>query len=366
MKKFILVLAFCFSCAQNDNTIVSPKKINYSIENIHQTNYVPWSIEFINENTFLYSERRGKMYVVTNGNSEEILGVPDIFLRNQGGLLDIELHPNFNQNNIIYFSFSKGNKEDGANTAIAKAKLIGNTLKEISIIYQGEELTKSSLHWGCRLQFNNQGQLFFSIGDRGNRNKNPQDINRDGGKIYRINDDGSIPVDNPFMNKNGSKKAIFSYGHRNPQGMFKHPETGEIWTHEHGPRGGDEINIINSGKNYGWPEITYGINYSGTTITRNTDLPGMEQPLYYWVPSIAPSGFDYLNSDAYDDWKGSILVGSLKFMYLERLVIEKNKVTYREKIAENIGRVRDVKVSPDGYIYLAVDNKGIFKLNPKK
>ena len=148
MKKFILVLAFCFSCAQSDNTIVSPKNISYSIENIHQTNYVPWSIEFINENTFIYSERRGKMFMVTNGNSKEILGVPDVFLRNQGGLLDIELHPNFKQNNIIYFSFSKGNKENGANTAIAKARLVGNTLKEISIIYQGEELTKSSLHWG--------------------------------------------------------------------------------------------------------------------------------------------------------------------------------------------------------------------------
>ena len=147
--------------------------------------------------------------------------------------------------------------------------------------------------------------------------------------------------------------------------MFKHPETGKIWTNEHGPRGGDEINIIEAGKNYGWPKITYGINYSGTTITNDKSLPGLEQPMYYWLPSIAPSGFAYLNSDIYDDWKGSLLVGSLKFMYLERLVLANNKVTYREKVAENIGRVRDVKVSPDGFIYLAVDNKGVFKLIPK-
>ena len=226
-------------------------------------------------------------------------------------------------------------------------------------------MTGASLHFGSRLQFDDEGYLYFTIGDRGNRNKNPQDITRDAGKVYRINDDGSIPESNPFFNNQGARKAVFSYGHRNPQGMFKHPETGQMWTNEHGPRGGDEINIIEAGKNYGWPKITYGINYSGTTITNDKSLPGLEQPMYYWLPSIAPSGFAYLNSDIYDDWKGSLLVGSLKFMYLERLVLVNNKVTYREKVAENIGRVRDVKVSPDGFIYLAVDNKGIFKLTPK-
>ncbi len=286
-------------------------------------------------------------------------------MKNQGGLLDIELHPNFSVNNKIFFSFSKGDNDTGANTAVASATLINNSLENIEILYHGEELTTSSLHWGCRLQFNNDGYLFFTIGDRGNRNKNPQNIALDGGKVYRINEDGTIPNDNPFVNESGAKKAIFSYGHRNPQGMFKHPLTGEIWTNEHGPRGGDEINIISSGKNYGWPKITYGINYSGTTITNDKDLPGMEQPLYYWVPSIAPSGFEYLNSKKYYDWNGSILVGSLKYMYLERLVLDQNNnVKYREKVAENIGRVRDVKISPDGFIYLAVDNKGIFKIVP--
>jgi glucose/arabinose dehydrogenase len=226
-------------------------------------------------------------------------------------------------------------------------------------------MTGASLHFGSRLQFDDEAYLYFTIGDRGNRNKNPQDITRDAGKVYRINADGSIPESNPFLNNQGARKAVFSYGHRNPQGMFKHPETGKIWTNEHGPRGGDEINIIEAGKNYGWPKITYGINYSGTTITNDKSLPGLEQPMYYWLPSIAPSGFAYLNSDIYDDWKGSLLVGSLKFMYLERLVLANNKVTYREKVAENIGRVRDVKVSPDGFIYLAVDNKGVFKLIPK-
>ena len=226
-------------------------------------------------------------------------------------------------------------------------------------------MTSKRLDFGSRLLFDNDGHLYFTIGDRGNRDQNPQDISRDGGKVYRINEDGSIPEDNPFINEKVAKKAIYSYGHRNPQGMFKHPVTGQIWTNEHGPRGGDEINIVESGKNYGWPKITYGINYSGTTITNDKDLDGMEQPLYYWVPSIAPSGFEYINSEKYDNWNGSILVGSLKFMYLERLVLDKNnKVIYREKVAENVGRVRDVKLSPDGYIYLAIDNKGIFKVIP--
>ena len=366
MKKFIIILTFFISCAQTDDTINIPTSINYTVTNIHQTEFVPWSIEFIDNDTFLYTERRGKMFIVSDWQSTEISNIPSVYQKNQGGLLDIELHPNFDQNNTLFFSFSKGNKEDGANTAIASAKLIDNSLQEVEILYVGKEMTNASLHFGSRLQFDDEGYLYFTIGDRGNRNKNPQDITRDAGKVYRINDDGSIPESNPFFNNQGARKAVFSYGHRNPQGMFKHPETGKIWTNEHGPRGGDEINIIEAGKNYGWPKITYGINYSGTTITNDKSLPGLEQPMYYWLPSIAPSGFAYLNSDIYDDWKGSLLVGSLKFMYLERLVLANNKVTYREKVAENIGRVRDVKVSPDGFIYLAVDNKGIFKLTPIK
>jgi glucose/arabinose dehydrogenase len=365
MKKFIIILTFFISCAQTDDTINIPTSINYTVTNIHQTEFVPWSIEFIDKDTFLYTERRGKMFIVSDGQSTEISNIPSVYQKNQGGLLDIELHPNFDQNNTLFFSFSKGNEEDGANTAIASAKLIDNSLQEVEILYVGKEMTSASLHFGSRLQFDDEGYLYFTIGDRGNRNKNPQDITRDAGKVYRINDDGSIPESNPFFNNQGARKAVFSYGHRNPQGMFKHPETGKIWTNEHGPRGGDEINLIEAGKNYGWPKITYGINYSGTTITNDKSLPGLEQPMYYWLPSIAPSGFAYLNSDIYDDWKGSLLVGSLKFMYLERLVLANNKVTYREKVAENIGRVRDVKVSPDGFIYLAVDNKGVFKLIPK-
>ena len=214
--------------------------------------------------------------------------------------------------------------------------------------------------------FDDNNHLYFSIGDRGNRDKNPQDISLDGGKIYRINDDGTIPDDNPFINDSNAIKAIYSYGHRNPQGIFKNPDTGKIWTNEHGPRGGDEINIINKGVNYGWPKITYGINYSGTTITKDKELPGMAQPLYYWLPSIAPSSFEYISSDIYPEWKGSMLAGALVFKYVERIGLENNKVVFRSKIAEGVGRPRDIKQGPDGYIYVAMEKKGVYKIVPKE
>jgi glucose/arabinose dehydrogenase len=194
---------------------------------------------------------------------------------------------------------------------------------------------------------------------------NPQDITRDGGKIYRTKDDGSIPTDNPFFNTSEAKKAIYSYGHRNPQGMALHPVTGKIWIHEHGPQGGDEINIIEAGKNYGWPKITYGINYNDTKITDNTSLPGMEQPIHYWVPSIAPSGMAFVTSDKYPEWKGNLLVGSLKFQYLDRCVLEGNKVVKEEKLLQDLGRVRNVRQAPDGYIYVAIEHKGIVRIVPE-
>jgi len=233
------------------------------------------------------------------------------------------------------------------------------------VLYKATPNTTKGQHFGSRIAFDNKGYLYFSIGERGNRDENPQDITRDGGKIYRLNDDGSIPSDNPFVNKEGAKTAIYSYGHRNPQGLLKHPKTGEIWNHEHGPKGGDEINIVKKGANYGWPVITYGVNYSGTDITDKTEMEGMEQPIHYWVPSIAPSGMAFITSDKYKGMEGDLLVGSLKFQYLEHLIMDGNKVVDRVKLLPEIGRVRDVKEGPDGYIYIAVEGKGIYKLVSK-
>jgi glucose/arabinose dehydrogenase len=337
------------------------------MELIFEDENIIWSIEFFEDNSILAAVKSGSLFHYTNGEKIQISGLPEIYLRGQGGLMDIVLHPDFKENNWLYFSYaSEDTGEKGGNTTISRAKLINNNLVDLEVLYKASPNTRKGQHFGGRLTFDNENYLYFSVGDRGNRDVYPQDINLDGGKIYRINDDGSIPSDNPFFNNPNAKKAIYSYGHRNPQGMFKHPITGKIWTNEHGPRGGDEINIIKKGKNYGWPKITYGINYSGTTITKNKSLPKMEQPLYYWLPSIAPSSFEYISSDIYPNWKGSLLAGALVFKYIERIGLKNDKVVYRSKIAENLGRPRDIKQGPDGFVYVSVEGKGVYKILPKK
>jgi len=369
---YLLFLIFInnLACAQQEESSITaemPQQINFSTEVVISELSIPWGMEFLPDGSILVTEKSGKLIHFKNGKTITIKGLPDIKVQGQGGLLDIKLHPNYANNGWVYLAYSSGEGEgDGANTAIMRAKLVGDKLIEKEQLYKASPNTKKGQHFGSRIEFDNNGYLYFSIGDRGNRDVNPQDITRDGGKIYRIHDDGRIPTDNPFVKTSGAKKAIFSYGQRNPQGMIKHPKTGEIWIHEHGPKGGDEINIIKKGKNYGWPIISYGINYNGTSFTDNTSLPGMEQPLFYWVPSIAPSGMLIVNSNKYPEWNGNILVGSLKFQYLERLVLKNGKVIKREKLIEGLGRVRNVKQAPDGYIYVGIENLGIVKIIPKK
>lgn len=366
----ILIIMFNFSCGQepNDkNEIIVTDELNYEMELVFENDGIIWGLEFLNDNSILATLKSGSIIHFKDGVKKELKGVPEIYLRGQGGLLDIAIHPNFEKNKFIYLSYASEDIEGkGGNTTISRAILNGDTLEELEVLYKGTPDSRKGQHFGGRMEFDNENYLFFSIGDRGNRNVNPQDITIDGGKIYRIKDDGTIPKDNPFYNDGNAKKAIYSYGHRNPQGMFKHPVSGKIWTNEHGPRGGDEINIIEKGKNYGWPKITYGINYSGTTITKNKSLPNMEQPLYYWIPSIAPSSFEYISSEIYPDWKGSLLAGALVFKYIERIVLEDDIVVSRSKIAENLGRPRDIKQGPDGYIYVSIENKGVYKIIPKK
>jgi len=366
----ILIIMFNFSCGQepNDkNEIIVTDELNYEMELVFENDGIIWGLEFLNDNSILATLKSGSIIHFKDGVKKELKGVPEIYLRGQGGLLDIAIHPNFEKNKFIYLSYASEDIEGkGGNTTISRAILNGDTLEELEVLYKGTPDSRKGQHFGGRMEFDNENYLFFSIGDRGNRNVNPQDITIDGGKIYRIKDDGTIPKDNPFYNDGNAKKAIYSYGHRNPQGMFKHPVSGKIWTNEHGPRGGDEINIIEKGKNYGWPKITYGINYSGTTITKNKSLPNMEQPLYYWIPSIAPSSFEYISSEIYPNWKGSLLAGALVFKYIERIVLEDYIVVSRSKIAENLGRPRDIKQGPDGYIYVSIENKGVYKIMPNK
>ena len=366
----ILIIMFNFSCGQepqNKNEIIVTDELNYEMELVFENEGIIWGLEFLNDNSIVATVKSGSIIHYKDGVKKELKGVPEIYLRGQGGLLDIAIHPNFEKNKFIYLAYASEDIEGkGGNTTISRAILNGDALEELEVLYKGTPNSRKGQHFGGRMEFDNENYLFFSIGDRGNRNVNPQDITIDGGKIYRIKDDGTIPKDNPFYNDRNAKKAIYSYGHRNPQGMFKHPESGKIWTNEHGPRGGDEINIIEKGKNYGWPKITYGINYSGTTITKNKSLPNMEQPLYYWIPSIAPSSFEYISSEIYPDWKGSLLAGALVFKYIERIVLEDDIVVSRSKIAENLGRPRDIKQSPDGFIYVSIENKGVYKIMPNK
>lgn len=364
---YFFVVLLTQACAQStDKNINTPETVDFTAQLVVSELKNPWGMAFLPDGSMLITEKSGELLHSKQGQKTMISGLPAIKSSGQGGLMDVHLHPDYKTNGWLYITYSSPEGEgNGTNTALMRAKLMGSQLVEQKVLYKASPNSTKSHHNGSRIAFDNEGYLYFSIGDRGDRDVNPQDITRDGGKIYRIHDDGRIPSDNPFVSSSGAKKAIFSYGHRNPQGLVINPFNGQIWEHEHGPRGGDEINIIGKGKNYGWPVITYGINYIGTKITDETSKPGMEQPLYQWTPSIAPSGMAFVNSEIYPNWQGNLLAGSLAFQYLERLEIKNNKVVYREKLLDGMGRVRNVKQGPDGYIYVGIEGKGIYKLVPK-
>ena len=327
---------------------------------------IPWGFTFLPDNSILVTEKEGKLIHFKNSIKTEIKNLPEIYVRGQGGFMDIELHPMYRENGWIYFTYasSKG-KGNGGNTSLMRAKLKDNQLVDKELLYKAIPNSKKGQHFGSRIAFDKDNHVYFSIGDRGNRDQNPQDFTRDCGKIYRLNDDGSIPINNPFVNQKNAKKAIYSFGHRNPQGMEINPFTNEIWTHEHGPKGGDEVNIIKKGKNYGWPKASFGVNYSGTKFTNKTALPGMENPIHYWTPSIAPSGMAFINSDKYGKWKGNLLVGSLKFRYLSRCILKGNTVFKEVKLLKDIGRIRSIEQGLDGFIYVGVEGLGIVRLLPQ-
>lgn len=330
---------------------------------------VPWGMAFLPNGDMLISERAGTMHLYSNGKlSAPLEGVPPVMATGQGGLLDIALHPDYKNNGWIYFSYSSVTTRDNktvGNTAVMRARLKGNRLVDQQVIYTGTPLTERNYHFGSKIAFDNKGHIFFGNGDRGQHFDFPQKLDNTNGKIIRLYDDGSIPRDNPFINTPGAIPSIYSYGHRNPQGTCIHPETGELWISEHGPKGGDELNLVKPGLNYGWPVISYGINYDGTILTPITEKEGMEQPLYYWIPSIGPCGMTFVTGDRYKNWRNNLLIGSLSFKYLERVVVKGHSVMHREKLLDGIGRVRNVVMSPDGLIYVAIENPGkIVRLIP--
>ena len=339
------------------------ESLDYKLELVTDGLESPWGMAFLPDGGMLIADKNGKLYSLSpDGKKSNLKGVPEVLYDGQGGLMDLELHPEFEENHWVYMSYSAFMEKDGedlATTAVARARLGDGELTELQVIFEAEPYLETRHHYGCRLEFDREGYLYFSVGDRGRRDENPQSLENHCGKIHRLYDDGSIPPDNPFVNTPGALPSIYSYGHRNPQGVVMHPESGEIWTHEHGPRGGDEINIIRPGLNYGWPVISYGINYDGTVFTPYTEKEGMEQPLHYWVPSIAPCGMEFITGDRYPGWEGNLLAGSLKYEYLHMCHMDGDQVLQEEMLMKNIGRVRDVKQSPDGYIYVAVEEPGV-------
>jgi glucose/arabinose dehydrogenase len=352
----------------DDSKIFKAKDLSYKLETIADGFESPWGMAFLPNNEMLIADKSGELWRVNgSGEKSEISGVPKVKYRSQGGLMDIELHPDFNENNYVYLSYSVYNEDDDdlGTTVVSRYKLEGNSLTEAKEIYKALPYVSTGRHYGCRLEFDNDGYLFITVGDRGRRDIHPQDLSTHPGKVHRVFDDGRIPDDNPFVNSSDAVASIYSYGHRNQQGMIKHPVTGEIWTHEHGPRGGDEINIVNKGLNYGWPVISHGVNYSGTKFTDITEKEGMEQPLHQWTPSIAPSGMDFVRGDKYPGWEGRLLVGSLKFEYVGLYELDNKRIVSEERLMVDEGRVRNVKQGPDGFIYVAVEEPGIvYKIVP--
>ena len=372
----IIILSISYAYSQQENTppIQDFDQNSFELVKIVDGIDIPWGLAFTNESSFLVTDKKGILYHVVDGKKKIIQGIPKIVFSRQGGLLDVAVDKNFSSNKIIYLTASVSDSGNGSNTSLYSAKFNGEKLIELKQLYKASPDSEEERHFGGSILLKNQ-HVYFTIGDRGNRDINPQALNLDGGKVYRLNLDGSIPKDNPFFDLENSKKAIWSYGHRNPQGIVSGFNSDEIWIHEHGPRGGDEINIIKDPKpnedpvrnrNYGWPKATYGINYSGSEITKNKTLNGVTDPFYYWTPSIAPSGIVMIeNSQIYPDWNNSLLVGSLSFRYLERLEFDNSGIIIREKLFPRIGRVRDVNLSPDGYLYISVEGEGIFKILPK-
>jgi glucose/arabinose dehydrogenase len=332
----------------------------------------PWGMDFVNDTTLLITEREGRLWKLEAGRLVAIDGLPDdIHVKGQGGLLDVmHWQDRTTGEEWVYLTYSKDRPGDADQSATALVRAPWSA--ETERIDAWEELfvatpyEKTHHHYGSRVEIAGDGKLYLTCGERGRRDVHPQTLTTSPGKVHRFNPDGSIPEDNPFVNQPDAVPSIWSWGHRNPQGMFCHPETGTIWTHEHGPKGGDEINIPEPGNNYGWPKITFGRNYIGTIITKDTAMAGMEQPLYYWLPSIGACGMDVVYGDSWpESWQNNLLVGSLSFEYLERLQFENNRVVGRERLLEGVGRVRDIARNSKGEVFVAVEGAGtVLHLEP--
>ena len=368
-----LSLILICSCAQaEDNQEVKSEQADFRITTITQDLDHPWSVAFLPDGDYLVSERRGKLWrIKPDGQKIEITGIPAIYHDGQGGLLDVMPEPHFKDGGWLYFSYAAAADDDEniANTEVARAQLnlTQNRLTNTQVIFKAMPKVEGDNHWGSRLLMTKDNYLFITLGERFDYKEEAQNPANHLGSIVRLMPDGRVPDENPFVGQDDKKPEIYSYGHRNAQGMALNPQTNEIWIHEHGPKGGDEINVLKPGANYGWPAVTFGISYWGTEISDKTTAPGMEDPILQWTPSIAPSGMAFYTGNKFPEWKNDLFVGALAHKHLRRLELDGHEVTGQEELLKDRGeRIRDVREGPDGYLYILTDedNGSLLRLEP--
>jgi len=364
-----LLAASSPACAQSDiqkSDIHRTALHDYRVVTVADGFVVPWSIAFLPDGDMLVTERDGRLRIVRDGMllPDPVEGIPEVVARGQGGLLEVLPHPDFATNRLIYISYSKATgNSPGGTTMVIRGTFENDRFTMTDEIF--EAASEGNGHYGCKLAFDDEGYLFLTVGDRqarpaGDLAAHPaQDISNHHGVIVRLHDDGSIPDDNPFVGQVGARPEIWTYGHRNPQGLAIQPGTGAVWSTEHGPQGGDEVNVSTPGANYGWPVIGYGVNYrSGSAIHEATHMEGMEQPLHIWVPSIGASGLAFYTGDKFPEWQGNLLAGGLAGQRIDRLTVEDGRIVASETILQGMGRVRDIRQGPDGLIYVALEARG--------
>jgi glucose/arabinose dehydrogenase len=365
---YLIIVTACQSAANEKHEAGPSSKISSTsvkADTLYKDFQNPWGMVWLPDGRMLITEKAGEILVFRDGKftGEKLNGVPAVASGGQGGLLDIKLHPDYEKNKWIYISYAKPVK-GGATTTIARFKLDGNNIIDKQELYEAKPYVDADYHFGSRIIFDKNNYLFFSSGERGTMKK-VWELDNDHGKIHRLKDDGTIPDDNPFVKTPGARKSIWSYGHRNPQGLVYDKENDRIWEIEHGPRGGDELNLIQKGNNYGWPLTCYGINYDGTILTDKKEMPGVTNPTRYWVPSIAPCGSMIVTSDKYPKWKGNLLIGALALRHIARVQLNGTTYVTEEKLLDNVARFRDIAEGPDGYIYAITEGPGmLLKLMP--
>ena len=357
--------------AQDGSTVLKSEKHAFRVATMVTGLVNPWSVAFLPDGRMLVTELAGRLRLVGQGfqiDPKPIEGLPELVAQGQGGLFDVVLHPQYAQNGWIYWAYNAPGP-GGWGTALARGKLLGHRMTEVQVLFSMLPKTRSSHHFGGRIVFDKSGMLYLTLGDRGDKAR-AQKLDDHAGSVIRLHDDGRVPANNPFVRGAGAFTEKWTLGNRNIQGAALHPVTGELWTHEHGPQGGDEVNVMRSGLNYGWPVITYGVEYGlGSKIGEGQTKPGMVQPVHVWVPSIAPSGMAFVSGSQFPQWQGDLLVGALRGQMLVRLMLSGEKVIKEERLLQGrLGRIRDVRMGPDGFVYLLTDDAqgALLRLEPLK